>query len=354
MSEEDSPKSNAARRSLDGAEPVRRSRGGRVLRTLRWTAVGALCLLLAASVVGATATIFVRDQLLSTDNFTERAVHLAEDPAVQAEVTDLIMAEINAALDVESMSDEAQDWLDEEDVPEDVEAVLGSAASGLYDHLESEVQEFVGSPDFVQAWTAAVRTAHSELVQILDRGQGEVLTNADSAVSVELGPIVALAKAELLDSGFELAAEIPEVDTQVQLADSDLVPAAQEYTQLLRTAAAWLPWVGLASLALLTLMAPRRPHAVAVAGGVVGVAASAAAATLWLLRDRYVAEVDDAVMSAAVGVFTAGFIPQFVVTALIALAAGVICLVLSRLWRRRRTVDPTADMTEMTRPALGD
>ncbi|THV23588.1 hypothetical protein [Glycomyces paridis] len=277
----DAPETAAARRHGVG-------------RLVRWIVALLACVLAAVAVTGAVAAYYARLELLDTDRFTERTEVIAADEQVQNDVADLLSARIIAAIDIEQVAEDAAGWAGGEDPPAAVRDLIASAAESLRGYIENEVADFVSSDAFLDLWDAAVREAHASLVSAL-RGEnaGAVLADGNT-LSLDLGRVVAVIKERLVDADFALAEDIPAVEAQYVLVDSEQVPQLQRDTERLEWAATWLPWIAVGLLIVAFVLAPRRWVAALVVGALGAVLAVAA---LWGLaegRTLFVSRARDA------------------------------------------------------------
>lgn len=239
-------------------------------RTARfWRAfVSGLLIVIAAilapiAVVGASA----HAQLTDTEVFVARYAPLAEDPEVQALVTDQLVAAIEREIDIPALTASLIDGIASLDVNDRAVAALrlfeAPINAGLSNLVRTTVTDLVESQAFINLWRSALRLTHSELVRTLAGEEGASLTiGRDGSLGVHLAPVLAEVKRALLAQGFSLAAQIPEVDVVVPIAaDVDLRNAQLGYRAAV-TGTAWLPWAAIALLATGVLVARNRRRAV--------------------------------------------------------------------------------------------
>jgi len=124
-------------------------------------------------------------------------------------------------------------------------------ACGVQGFTHDQVAKIVASDAFAEAWVQANRAAHAELVSALTgKGGNGAVTVKDDTVSVNLAPFIQTIKAQLVDSGFSLAAKIPEVNTSFVVFQSTDITRARSAFDLPTTLGNWLPWVALVLLAI--------------------------------------------------------------------------------------------------------
>ena len=91
------------------------------------------------------------------------------------------------------------------------------------------------SDAFADAWVAANRAAHEELVAALTGDTSGSITVENDTVSVNMAAFIATVKERLVDRGFTLAERIPEVDASFVLFQSaDIVRARARSTSWTR------------------------------------------------------------------------------------------------------------------------
>jgi hypothetical protein len=248
----------------------------------------------------AGVAVWARNQVTNTDRYVRTVAPLATDPAVQTAVADQITAQVFTYLDVQGLTNQAVDALAEQGVrPQAADRLRGFAgplASGTQSFVRTEVGKIVQSQAFADAWTQANRVAHQALVKALT-GQGDrAVTVANDTVSVNLAPFIQTVKQRLVDSGFGLAARIPEVDASFVLFDVKNLTRAQAAFNLLNTLGIWLPVIAIVLLGVGVAVA--KDHRRALAGAAVGVAVGmlVLALSLAVFRTVYLDAVPAAVL----------------------------------------------------------
>jgi hypothetical protein len=229
------------------------------------------CLLAPVSVV----TVWAKSQVFDTDRYVQTVAPLADDPAVQQMVTQRITAEIFSRIDVEGLTTDAISALQNvlpADVGDNLQALSGVVADGVQSATRGQIGNLVASNAFADAWVAANRAAHDELVATLSGTGGSALDIEGTAVSVQLGAFANAVKQRLVDGGFGLAARIPTINADIVILRSPDLPRVQRAFDLLNTLGFWLPFLALALLAAGVYAA--RDHRLAVVGAGLGLALS--------------------------------------------------------------------------------
>jgi hypothetical protein len=313
------------------AEPVEERRGG-IVYAVRWAVAMLACVLAVVAVTGAVAAYYGRLELLTTDQFVDRTRPIAEDEQVQAAVADLVASSIEEAIDVEAITRQAAGWVGTEDPPAYIEELIAAAAESLRARIETEVDEFVASPRFLEVWDAAVTEAHASLE---GENAGSLIAEGNT-LTLDLGRVVEVVKERLAENDFAYAADIPEVEAHYVLVNSEQVPELQERTEQLRWAATWLPWIALGLLVIALVVAPRRRVAALVVGLLGAAMAGAALVALAAGRERFIERAGDASFAPVTyDAFTSDLKATYVLMLVVAAVVAVVAIAALFLRRNR-------------------
>ncbi|CAM2813144.1 Integral membrane protein [Prescottella defluvii] len=245
---------------------------------LRWTAVTILLVLVALLAVVSVTSRFTRSQILDTDRYVTTVAPLADDPAVQTEISNQVTDELFSRIDIEGLTADALAALVDlsnlnERAPRVDQAIVGLApviAGQTKSFVEQTVLNFVESQQFRDLWVQANRTAHNALVAVVtgNFGPSSVEVDRSGTVSISLATIIDNVRTELTDRGFTFAENIPTVEKQFVLFQSPELVKAQRAVNALDKASAVLPWLGIACAAAAVAIAPRgrRLHTLSLAG----------------------------------------------------------------------------------------
>lgn len=259
---------NSALRERDGvptpsAEPVppkkRRGWGWTLLATVL-IVVGAVLAPLA--LVASWSKVLLTD----TDRFVATYAPLAEDPAVQAYITDQTLAVINEQIDIPTLTSDVIDGITDlgtgPRATQALELLKGPAAAGVQSLIERGVTGFVESDAFANVWASALRVSHTQIVSLMENDPDAVVqVGTDGSIGIQLGPIVEAVKKALVDRGIGLANQIPAVDRTVVIAQADALPSVQLFYGFIVALGSWLPWIAILFLAAGVVAARRRPVA---------------------------------------------------------------------------------------------
>ncbi len=245
-------------------------------------------------------------QVEDTDRYIATVGPLAKDPAVQDAIAARVEQVVFGYLDVDAATDQLVQAISAQDLPPRVEATLqaaaGPLAAGIRNFVSDRIHALVASDEFEQAWIAANRTAHSELVAALTGQGGDTIAVDNGSVRVSLAALINTLKQQLSDAGFAIADRIPEVQATFTILQSADLAKVQRMLRILDDLATWLPVVGLVFLAAAIFIARDRRRMVLAAGLALAAAMLLLGATLNIIRPIYLDSLPATVSQAAAGV----------------------------------------------------
>jgi hypothetical protein len=152
--------------------------------------------------------------------------------------------------------------------------VSGSLASGVQGFVHSRIHKIITGPRMADAWTQVNRTASQQLVAVLSGrgGKNGAIGVSNGQVTLDLAPLIAVAKQDLVAHGLTIAGKIPIVHATFALFPSKNLAKAQKAYRLINDLKIVLPIVTVALLGLGVLAA--RGHRRALIGAGLGFAAS--------------------------------------------------------------------------------
>src|SRR5260370_22975109 len=202
---------------------------------------------------------------------------LIKDPAIQNALTNKITNEIVTQINVKGLTGQAAAELSQKGLPRIgglLQGLSGSLASGVQGFVHSHVYKIITGPRMAAAWTQVNGVSHQALVAALSgRGAGlGAVGVSNGQVTLDLAPLVAVAKQDVPARGLAVVTKIPTVHPTFALFPSkDLVKAQKGY-RLINDLKIVLPILTLVLLALGVLAA--RGHRRALIGAGLGFAAS--------------------------------------------------------------------------------
>ncbi|ASD23277.1 hypothetical protein B7495_15100 [Cryobacterium sp. LW097] len=261
----------------------------------RWRAFFAALLITIGVLLAPVSVVayWTKGYINDTDRFVASLAPLADDPAVQAYLVDEIVAVVNENVDINTITSDLFTGLESLDLPQaakDALALLETpAAQGVQQLIESAATNIVASDAFAELWEQALRTSQTQVIAALEGDTSTALVISDTGeLGIQLGPIIAEVKKELVDRGFSLATNIPEVDRTIVVAQSDSLVQARTGYQLLNVLGFVLPLVSLGLIVLGVLVAKRRSRTMIWAGLTLALAMAVLAAGIAVGRILFI------------------------------------------------------------------
>lgn len=285
--------------SETGPEPP--GRGSGIARRIIAVVLVVLTAILAFATVPA---LYLRSEVLDTNRYVATVAPLASDPAIQAEISNKVTAQITEAVDIEGITRDAMTELSK--VAPRVAAVISGLAPAIAEQTKSlihtAVSRFVASPQFQDLWTQVNRVAHQGILNLATGNTGGTVSLDESGtVTISTKEIIARVKTLLVEQGVDIAARIPEVNAQITLLQSpELVRAAEAIRTLDRTAPV-LAWMTVLSAIGAIAVAPRgwRRRTTSRVGLGIAVAMALLALALAIGLDIFLSTIPSATVSPA-------------------------------------------------------
>jgi hypothetical protein len=264
--------------SAEVAEPRGRPRRARRRRFSWRTPAASLliilgCILAPLSVLG----VWTANQVSDTSRYVANVAPLIKDPAIQNALTAKLTSEIVTRIDVKGRTDQAAAELAQKGftrIGSLLQGVSGSLASGVQGFVHSRIHKIVTGPRMANAWTQVNRVASQQLIAVLSGrgGKNGALGVSNGQVTLDLAPLIAVAKQDLVANGLTIAGKIPIVHATFALFPSKNLGKAQKAYRLINDLKIVLPILTLVLLGLGVLTA--RGHRRALIGAGLGFAAS--------------------------------------------------------------------------------
>jgi len=261
------------------AEPRGRPRRARRRRFSWRTPVAALliilgCILAPLAVLG----VWTANQVSDTSRYVANVTPLIHDPAIQNALTTKITNEIVTRIDVKGLTDQAAAGLSQKGftrIGSLLQGVSGPLASGVQGFVHNRIHKIITGPRMANAWVQVNRVASQQLIAVLSgratSGSGTVGVS-NGQVTLDLAPLIAVAKQDLVARGLTIADKIPIIHVTFALFPSRNLTKAQSAYRLINDLKIVLPIVTVALLGLGVLAA--RGHRRALIGAGLGFAAS--------------------------------------------------------------------------------
>ncbi|WP_154796372.1 hypothetical protein [Occultella kanbiaonis] len=239
----------------------------------RLRAVGAVVLITLGALLAPVAVIaaWAERTLTDTDRYVATVAPLAADPVLQSALSGRLTGLVMEQIDVGALLDEISTAMDENGIAPRASAALGALeaplTSGVQNFVREAADRVVQSDQFEAVWEQANRTAHEQMVAVMQGADGALLQIGDDGqLSIQLAPMIELVKERLVEAGLGIAASIPQVNASFTIMQtSQLVEVQNRYAQVVALGT-WLPWIVLILLAAGVLVANRKMRTLVVAG----------------------------------------------------------------------------------------
>jgi hypothetical protein len=260
------------------------SRTARTFLSVLLIVLGVLCLTLAP------VAIWGRNLILDTNHYVETVKPLASNPGVQDVIVAQVDSQVEAHLDVAAYVKEALP-------PRAADLLASPIQSAVYGLIHTITTRVVQSKAFATLWVTINRVAHTEVVSILtgNKSAGGILVVRSGKIYLDLSQVVRTVKDRLVKAGITVASKLPVVGATLEVAQVKGLAHVQSAVRALNTLADWLPWIGLALVALGIWVARR--HRRALIGSALGLCAGMIVLGILLvvLRHAYVSGIPDTV-----------------------------------------------------------
>jgi hypothetical protein len=231
------------RHRLSALESTGPSRAGR--HWLRPT--GSVLLILLASLLSllAVVSVWANSIVRDTNRYVATVAPLASNPDVQKAITNRVTTAVLAQIDVEALVKQLTQAATQKGAPPQAANLLGNLSgpitSGLKSLVSSTVERVVSSSAFETVWVNANRSVHSAVDKALTGEGGGAVSLKNNQVAIDVGPIVAKVKDQLVKAGFGPAARIPAVHTNFVIFASKDIGKIKTYMRVLEIIGGWLP-----------------------------------------------------------------------------------------------------------------
>ncbi|NAZ14836.1 hypothetical protein GT020_01980 [Glutamicibacter soli] len=243
----------------------------------RWRSVAASVVLIIGlmlapiSIAGLWATKYVTH----TDGFTQTLAPLGKNPQLQENVSGQISQAISNQLQLEERIDSLTgDGFISKLVPsgqiaEKVDGIVGGAVHNL-----------VQSNQFASLWESTLRASHAKTVAILSGNSASVALDDAGALTFQLSDVLGEVVSSLTNLGIPGLGAVTNLEWDVQIIQSDALPAVQRAYTLIETYGPWLVYVSAGLLIAAVILNPRYVTRALIGLGLVTGVSALAMATL--------------------------------------------------------------------------
>jgi hypothetical protein len=282
------------------------------------------CIIAVPTVLGSWAAL----EVSNTDRWVATVEPLIHDPAIQNVLADRITNQITSQLNITGTINQASAQLNNKGLTR-ISSLLKSfgpqIASSVTGFIHSTVHTVISSQAMATAWVQVNTVAHQALVKVLSGQGGGAVSVVNGQIVLNLGPLIVVAKQDLIAHGFSLASQIPPVSPTIALFQAKDLGKAQSLYRLVKATRIVLIVLTLLLLGAGVYVARGRRRALIGAG--LGLAGSMLVLAIGLLiaRSIYLSSVPSSVLpaDAAAAAFDA-FVHFIKVTLRVVLAVGLV------------------------------
>jgi hypothetical protein len=299
-------------------------------RRFSWRAVVSAVLIVLGCIIAVPAVLgsWAALEVSNTDRWVATVEPLIHDPAIQNVLADRITNQITSQLNITGTINQASAQLNDKGLTR-ISALLKSfgpqIASSVTGFIHSTVHTVISSQAMATAWVQVNTVAHQALVKVLSGQGGGAVSVVNGQIVLNLGPLIVVAKQDLIAHGFSLASQIPPVSPTIALFQAKDLGKAQSLYRLVKATRIVLIVLTLLLLGAGVYVARGRRRALIGAG--LGLAGSMLVLAIGLLiaRSIYLSSVPSSVLpaDAAAAAFDA-FVHFIKVTLRVVLAVGLV------------------------------
>jgi hypothetical protein len=270
-------------------------------RRISWRTPVAIVLIVLGCILSVTSVIGVwaANEVSDTGRWVATVEPLIHDPAIQNVLTDRITNQITSRIDITGTVNQAAAQLNSKGLPK-IATLLNQfgpqIASSVTGFIHSTVHSAISSQAMATAWVQVNTVAHQALVKVLSGQGGGAISTSNGQIVLNLGPLITVAKQDLVARGFTLASSIPPVNATVALFEAKNLGKAQALYRLVKAQRLAMPILALLFIAAGVYVARGRRRALVGAG--LGLAASMLVLAIGLLiaRSIYLSSVPSSVL----------------------------------------------------------
>jgi hypothetical protein len=277
------------------------SQGPAHRRRFSWRAIVAVVLIVLGCVLAPVAVlgVWAGNEVSDTGRWVATVEPLIHDPAIQNVLTDKITNQITSQLNITGTINQAATQLNSRGLPR-ISTLLNTfgpqIASAVTGFIHSTVHTVISSKAMATAWVQVNTVAHQAVVKVLSGQGGGAISTSNGQIVLNLGPLISVAKQDLLARGFSLASNIPPVSPTLALFQAKDLGKAQAGYRLIKTLKIVLPILVVLLLAGGVYVARGRRRALVAAA--LGLVASMLVLAIGLLiaRSIYLSSVPSSVL----------------------------------------------------------
>jgi hypothetical protein len=185
-----------------------------------------MVLIVLASLIGffSVFALWVKRQALETETWTETSSELLENEEIRDAIADFLITQLYADVDVQGEI--------EKRLPPEIKGLAGPAAGGLRQAGGEVARTALEQPRVQAAWENANRTAHKQLLAVID-DESAAVSSTGGVVTLDLKAILGTVASQVgISQG--LVDKLPADAAQLEVLRSDQLEAAQDGVRALR------------------------------------------------------------------------------------------------------------------------
>src|SRR3954452_8950322 len=172
----------------------------------------------------AILAIWINRQALNTENWSRTSSELLQQPVVRNQLAARLTEELYTSVDVEGALRDA--------LPPRAEILAAPAANALRTQVEKTARKALARPDVQALWVDANRSAHEQLLAVLEGG-GDTVSTRNGVGVLDVSRLLGRLQEEV-GVGGRLRKVLPASASQVTLMRSDELKAAQTGLRVLK------------------------------------------------------------------------------------------------------------------------
>jgi hypothetical protein len=202
-------------------------------------------------------SIWANRQALNTDNWVNTSEKILQNKKVQERLSDYVATQLFANVDVQAELAKK--------LPPQLQPLAGPAAAGISQLAPQIAERALATSQVQELWAAANRTAHEDLLEVLDGG-GETVSTEGGNVVLNLDALLAQVGSQI-GVGEGIAEKVPPGAGKLTILKSDELSTAQSIAKAIRGLPIVLTVLALLLYGLAIFLAgPRRRQALRSAG----------------------------------------------------------------------------------------
>ena len=237
------------------ADAVRSGRGRSVAAVIVFIIAA---LLLPLGVVG----FWGQRTVFDSARYVETVAPIASDPTIKDAVSETVVTQVNAALNVQAALATF--------LPANAQVLVGPLASGLTELVDRAVRAALNSQAFSTAWVELNTAAQKSLMTLLEGKQdGPLQLNSNGEVVLDTASLYSAVRQQLVNDSVPFADKLPATPpraNQYVLLQSDQLARAQTIYSFTKPLLTWLLWLAIALFVVAVLLARRRARMVLAVG----------------------------------------------------------------------------------------